>query len=105
MTTASSCPHEWDRATLMMPLGAPREPGPQGALIPDVADKSDQIAVVYNKGETPPRITITNVSRTVQAVMADGVAVAVVARADGPALSVEDILLVERTDGKASKRR
>ena len=70
--------------------------GPEGALIPDVEEHEDHIAVIYDKGEAPPEITITTVSRTVQTVLANGVAVAVVARATGPALTVDDILLVER---------
>lgn len=99
MTASASIPHEWDRITSMMPLSTPHTREPQGALIPDAKAQRDQIAVVYNKGDTPPRITVAEVSHAVQAVMANGVAVAMVARADGPTLKAEDVLLVERSDG------
>ena len=74
----------------------PEDAGPQGALVSDSLQDWDHIAVVYDKGNTPPEITIRQVSGTVHTVLADGVAVAVVARATGPAPTVEDVLLVER---------
>ncbi|MGJ8615782.1 MAG: hypothetical protein ACSHWS_03010 [Sulfitobacter sp.] len=87
----------WDHAASLMPVGATSERTPQGALVPDALHDCDQIAVVYDKGQTPPEITITQVSGSVHTVHADGIAVAVVARASGPAPSVEDVLLVERS--------
>jgi hypothetical protein len=86
----------WEQAPSLMPVGAASERSPQGALVPDTLHDCDQIAVVYNKGQTPPEITIRQVSGHVHTVLADGVAVAVVARASGPAPAVEDVLLVER---------
>ncbi|MFG6567816.1 MULTISPECIES: hypothetical protein [unclassified Sulfitobacter] len=87
----------WDCATGLTPAKAEDGPGPQGALVPDTLHDCDQIAVVYDKGQTPPRITIAQVSNSVHTVLADGVAVAVVARANGPAPSASDVLLVERS--------
>ena len=79
-----------------MPVANTPISGPEGAIIPDVAEDEDKIAVVYDKGERPPTITITDVAGGVQTVHADGVAVAIVACADGPRLTVDDVLLVER---------
>ena len=59
--------------------------------------KRDKVAVVYDKGDPPPHITVQEISGTVSSVHADGVAVAVVARATGPDLLAEDVLLVERS--------
>tara|TARA_R110002072_G_scaffold261831_7_gene420617 strand:- start:1289 stop:1639 length:351 start_codon:yes stop_codon:yes gene_type:complete len=87
----------WDCAAGMTGASARGMTGPQGALVPDTLHDCDQIAVVYDKGQRPPEITIARVSGTVHTVLADGVAVAVVARANGPAPSVADILLVERS--------
>lgn len=87
----------WERAASLLPNAARSEPGPHGALVPDSLRDSDQIAVVYDKGQTPPEITIRQVSGSVHTVLADGVAVAVVASANGPAPSKDDVLLVERT--------
>ena len=87
----------WDHAASLIPAGAAYERSPQGALVPDTLHDCDQIAVVYDKGQTPPEITIRQVSGHVHTVLADGVAVAVVARTTGPAPAVEDVLLVERT--------
>ena len=86
----------WERATGMPPLSLAQEPMPQGALVPDILQDCDQVAVVYFKGQTPPEITIEEVSNSVHKVLADGVAVAVVARAFGPAPAADDVLLVER---------
>lgn len=86
-----------DCAASLMPRSDPSDEGPHGALIPDTLHDRDQIAVVYDKGQTPPEITIAKVSGTVHTVLADGVAVAVVARATGPAPSVDDVLLIERS--------
>ncbi|OAN79283.1 hypothetical protein A8B82_07780 [Sulfitobacter sp. EhC04] len=87
----------WDRAASLLPTAARSGPGPQGALVPDGLRDSDQIAVIYDKGQTPPEITIRQVSGSVHTVLADGVAVAVVASANGPAPSKDDVLLVERS--------
>jgi hypothetical protein len=87
----------WDHAANMMPYAARTEPCPQGLLVPDTINKRDQIAVVYDKGNPPPEITIQAISGTVHSVLADGIAVAVVARATGPAPQVDEVLLVERS--------
>ena len=87
----------WDAAAGLMQIARRSDPSPRGALVPDEQHDCDQIAVVYDKGETPPKITIAEVSGSVHTVFADGVAVAVVACASGPAPSAEDVLLVERS--------
>lgn len=87
----------WENAASLMSVGAVSEHAPQGALVPDTLHDCDQIAVVYDKGQTPPEITIRQVSGYVHTVLADGVAVAVVARTSGPAPAAEDVLLVERS--------
>ena len=69
---------------------------PEGALVTGETADDGRIAVVYNSGDTPPEITIAGTSKTVQIIMANGVAVAVVARAHGPRLTRKDVLLVER---------
>lgn len=86
----------WHEAKSLLPGIQAHEGGLQGALVPDSDVDHDHIAVVYNKGDTPPEITIHQVSGTVHTVCANGVAVAVVARATGPAPRVDDVLLVER---------
>ncbi len=88
---------EWQAAKGLFPGGGCVEKGLHGALIPAAKQENDHIAVVYDKGETPPKITIQEVSGTVHTVLANGVAIAVVARATGPAPSVNDVLLVERS--------
>lgn len=99
MTTRRNSPSglRWDEATGLMQRSRMADPTPRGALVPDTQHDCDQIAVVYDKGQTPPRITVSAVSGTVHTVFADGVAVAVVARATGPAPAAEDVLLVERS--------
>ena len=87
---------DWNEATGLMPVSAHGDPGLQGALVPDTLQDRDQVAVVYNKGDQPPEITIHKISGTVHSVLANGIAVAVVARASGPAPTVDDVLLVER---------
>jgi len=79
-----------------MPAQAKNETGITGALVPDGQGDTDHIAVVYDKGEVPPEITIKQISGSVHSVLADGIAVAVIARASGTAPSPEDVLLVER---------
>lgn len=87
---------QWQRAASLLPPNAPQDPGLQGALVPDDLRDNDRIAVVYDRGRAPPRITIRAVSGTVHAVLADGIAIAVVAKAQGPAPCEDDVLLVER---------
>lgn len=89
--------YEWSEAKSLMPLHAECERGPKGALVPTAKGDADHIAVVYDKGDTPPEITIKQVSGSVHTVLANGIAVAVVARATGGAPSVSDVLLVERS--------
>ncbi|MCX7566184.1 hypothetical protein OS189_07505 [Sulfitobacter sp. F26169L] len=89
--------YEWSKAKSLMPRRAEYDKGPTGALVPDGDGDTDHIAVVYDKGEAPPEITINHVSGTVHTVLANGIAVAVVARASGKAPSASDILLVERS--------
>ncbi|MGB3247490.1 MAG: hypothetical protein WBB25_23390 [Sulfitobacter sp.] len=88
---------EWMNAKSLMPGSTVNESGLQGALVPGSLEDGDHIAVVYDKGDTPPEITIREVSGFVHAVCANGIAVAVVARASGPAPAAGDVLLVERT--------
>ena len=88
--------YKWSEAKSLMPMQAQCERGPMGALVPDSTGKTDHIAVVYDQGDTPPEITITQVSGSVHTVLANGVAVAVVAKSTGDAPSVSDVLLVER---------
>ena len=88
--------YRWENARGLMPVAAPSEKGPQGALIPDGEEDLDHIAVVYDKGEEPPEITIAAVSGMVHAVLANGIAIAVVARSTGRAPTPADVLLVER---------
>ncbi len=71
-------------------------PQPEGALVTGETADDGRIAVVYSQGKTPPEITIAGGTGAVQTIMADGVAVAVVARADGPRLTRQDVMLVER---------
>lgn len=93
--TPSPC-YEWSQAKSLMPPQAHCERGPKGALVPDAYGETDHIAVVYDKGDTPPEITIKQISGSVHTVLANGIAVAVVARSNGTAPSVSDVLLVER---------
>ncbi len=86
----------WESATGLAPSGGGQEDIPQGMLVTETDAKTDRIAVVYHQGDTPPEITIQEVSSSVHTVMANGIAVAVVARAAGPAVSAEEVLLVER---------
>ncbi|KEJ89492.1 hypothetical protein [Sulfitobacter donghicola] len=89
--------YHWSQAKSLMPLTAKCEKGPMGALVPDVQGDEDHIAVVYDKGDTPPEITIKQVSGTVHTVLANGIAVAVIARATGKVPTASDVLLVERS--------
>ncbi len=60
---------------------------------------AEKIAVIYEQGAEPPDITVSRPQNGVQTICADGVAVAVVARAKGPELTRQDVLLVERMAG------
>ena len=79
-----------------MPVARNAGMGPEGALIPDAVEEEDRIAVVYDSRCAPPEITVTETAGRIQTVLADGVAVAIVACAGGPRLTAKDILLVER---------
>ncbi len=94
--TPTSPQYEWSQAKSLMPAQAHCERGPKGALIPDAHGEADHIAVVYDKGDTPPEITIKQVSSSVHTVLANGIAVAVVARLNGTAPRVSDVILMER---------
>ncbi|EEB84143.1 hypothetical protein [Roseobacter sp. GAI101] len=87
----------WDNATSFASKDALRQTAPLGSLVHDTRQNCDQIAVVYDKGQRPPHITINRVSGSVHTVLADGIAVAVVASASRPVLNPDDVLLVERT--------
>ena len=87
----------WDKTTgLAQQSEANQEPLPKGILVPDSQTNSDKVAVVYQRGTPPPQITVQEISGTVTSVHANGIPVAIVARAKGPDLTPEDILLVER---------
>ena len=88
---------QWDHATSLKSVSARYQPSPQGSLVPDSLHNYDQVAVVYDKGQTPPHITVKRVSGSVHAVLADGVAVAVVASASRTTLNPDEVLLVERS--------
>lgn len=87
----------WKEAKSLLPRMAECEKGPKGALVPDRAEEHDHIAVVYDADEAPPTITIKQVSGTVHTVLADGIAVAVVANTSGKAPTADDVLLVARS--------
>lgn len=82
-----------------MALFNTKGPMPEGALISGDTAEDGRIAVIYNQGETPPVITIAGSAQTVQTILANGVAVAVVANVDGPRLTANDVMLVERFVG------
>ena len=84
-----------DRLANQMPKSHRILKEPEGALISESTDQDGKIAVLYNGGEPPPEIVIAKTSKQVQTVFANGVAVAVVAQADGPRITNKDILLVE----------
>ena len=69
---------------------------PEGVVIAENEADEGQIAVIYNRGDAPPEITVTETAGKVQTVLANGVAVAIVARAEGPRLTRDDVLLIER---------
>ena len=86
----------WQEATNMLADSDAQLRHPQGALVESKERDQDFVAVVYNKGDMPPEISIQSLCENVHTVIADGVAVAVVARADAPPPKVQDVLLVER---------
>ena len=86
----------WAEAAGMPALHVRDATAPMGASVPDREEPYDHVAVIYPKGQTPPLITVENLSTSVQKVMANGVAIAVVARPEGPAIAPDDVLLVER---------
>ena len=88
---------EWETATSLTSKDAREQIAPMGSLVHDSRHNCDQVAVVYNKGQTPPRITVTQISRSVHTIHADGVAVAIIAGASRPTLDPADVLLVERS--------
>lgn len=85
-----------DGHTRQMPLGLDASDAPQGALISSDALGQDKIAVVYDHGDQPPTITVEQTAGQIQTILADGVAVAIVASAQGTKMSAEDVVLVER---------
>ena len=85
-----------DSLARLMPLAKTTSPGPEGAVLADDQSDSSKIAVVYNHGDTPPEITITDSGGKVLTVHANGAPVAVVAKATGPGLTPADVVLVER---------
>ncbi|WP_282061969.1 hypothetical protein [Roseobacter litoralis] len=72
-------------------------PGPEGAVI-ETGRGADhgRIAVYYDHVDKPPEITISRSTWPVQTVLADGVAVAIVAGANEPELHKEDVVLIAR---------
>lgn len=91
--------YKWSCAKGLMPRHCEAGAGPQCALVPDVEDEHDYIAVVYDAGEAPPEITVKQVSGMVHTILANGIAVAVIAKATGKAPTPSDVLLVERSVG------
>jgi len=88
--------YQWHQAKSLMSASDPFQTGLQGALVPDSQHEYDHIAVVYNRGDTPPEITIKQISGGVHQVLANGIAVAIVAKTEGRAPTPDDVLLVER---------
>ncbi|WP_227269332.1 hypothetical protein [Roseobacter weihaiensis] len=70
--------------------------GTEGALIADNTASDDRIVVLYDHGAPPPEITISQTAGQIQTVLANGVAVAVIARSGRPRLTAQDVVLVER---------
>ena len=79
-----------------MPIAREFSGCPEGVIIPNAIEEEGTIAVVYDSRDVPPEITITVTEERIQTVLADGVAVAIVACSDGPYLKADDILLIER---------
>lgn len=85
----------WDQAAGLPPYHTSSD-SPLGALVPDAVQECDQVAVIYDPAQGAPKITVQTAAACVQTVLADGIAVAVIASASAPALSPEDVLLVAR---------
>lgn len=85
----------WTEAT-GMPGHDNATDAPMCALVPNPVQECDQVAIVYDKHQGPPEITVNKVSGFVQTVLANGIAVAVIASASAPLLTPDDVLLVER---------
>jgi hypothetical protein len=94
--TCTSETTRWNFSTGLPPLHDQGKRCPQGMLLHDRETEDDRVAVVYKRGHPPPKITIDRISSNVHTVRADGVAVAVVARAGGPVVSIDEVLLVEQ---------
>ncbi len=88
---------QWDNATSLQSKHALKQASPLGSLVHDAMHNCDQIAVVYDKGQRPPHITVTCGPGSVHTVLADGIAIAIVASASRPTLSPDEVLLVERS--------
>jgi len=88
-----------DGCTQRVPLGARASQARQGSLTTSDELGPDKITVVYEHGDPPPKITVEQTARKIQTVLADGVAVAVVASADGAQVSIDDVVLIERFSG------
>lgn len=87
----------------LMPLAKTTSPGPEGAVLADDNSDSSKIAVVYDHGDTPPEITISDSGGHILTVYANGAPVAVVAKATGPQLTPSDVVLVERFMPRAAR--
>ena len=85
-----------DGRARQMPLALTASEKPQGALISSAGLGTGKIAVVYEHGLEPPEITVEQTEGKIQTILADGVAVAIVACAQGPRMSADDVVLVER---------
>lgn len=79
-----------------MPVSAFYGRAPEGAILQGPQPDADTIAVVYAKGDAPPKITVSQMARNLQMVLADGVAVAIVSNTEDHRIAPEDVLLVER---------
>ena len=69
---------------------------PEGILFDGETGDEGKIAVVYNGGEAPPKITVMDSCDRVQTVLANGIAVAVVVRPKETPLKPDDVMLLER---------
>ena len=80
-----------------LPFNLTPPSGPEGAVIETShGTTQSRIAVYYDHAAKPPVITISRATWPVQTVLADGVAVAVVAGAHEPELQAEDVILIAR---------
>ncbi|AVL54794.1 hypothetical protein CEP88_05735 [Roseobacter denitrificans] len=80
-----------------LPFNLTPPPGPEGAVIAAAQGAAhSRIAVYYDHASPPPEITISRSAGLVQTVLADGIAVAIVAGAKEPDLHKEDVVLIAR---------